>query len=248
MEERSVKTDQALILKNEKIPADTFRIILKTDIAEEVQCGQFVQVQVPGFYLRRPISVCMADEETLTLVYKTVGDGTKAMSEMEAGQSINLFGPLGHGFPVEKRSVLLIGGGVGTPPLLLTAKKYIEAGQKVTAVLGYNDKASLMLEEEFRELGASVYAATMDGSCGTQGTVLDAIRENGIEETYVLACGPLPMLKAVSAAYSEGCVSLESRMACGMGACMGCVVKDQNGESMRVCKDGPVFEIGKAVL
>lgn len=243
-----MKTYQARILENTETAADTYRMVLSTDCGQEVKCGQFVQVQVPGFYLRRPISVCMADDETLTLVYKVVGDGTKAMSGMEKGTLVDIFGPLGHGFPLADRDVLLIGGGVGTPPLLLTAKKYIENGRKVTAVLGFNDKASVMLEEEFRKLGAAVCVATMDGSYGTKGTVMDAIRENNISETFVLSCGPLPMLKAVSAAYTEGCVSLESRMACGMGACMGCVVKDKEGESLRVCKDGPVFEIGKVVL
>ena len=243
-----MKTYQARILENTETAAGTYRMILATGCGREVKCGQFVQVQVPGFYLRRPISVCMADEETLTLVYKVVGEGTKAMSEMEKGTLADIFGPLGHGFPLADRDVLLIGGGVGTPPLLLTAKKYIENGHKVTAVLGFNDKESVMLEEEFRQLGASVFVATMDGSYGTKGTVMDAIRENNIRETFVLSCGPLPMLKAVSAAYTEGCVSLESRMACGMGACMGCVVKDREGESLRVCKDGPVFEIGKVVL
>lgn len=243
-----MRTDDSLILKNEEISSETFRMILKTEIAREVKCGQFVQVQVPGFYLRRPISVCDHTDDTLTLVYKVVGDGTKRMSELAEGETVSLFGPLGNGFPIEDRDVLLIGGGVGTPPLLLTAKEYIKAGHKVTAVLGFNDAKSVMLEEEFKAAGCEVYIASMDGSCGTKGTVMDAIQANGIEEKFVLSCGPLPMLKAVSAAYTEGCVSLESRMACGMGACMGCVVKDVNGESLRVCKDGPVFAIGKAVL
>ncbi len=243
-----MRIEDAVVIENSRIASDTFRMVLKTGIADEAECGQFVQVQVPGYYLRRPISICMADQGTLTLVYKTVGDGTAAMSRMKAGETVNLFGPLGTGFPVEDRDVLLIGGGVGTPPLLFTAKKYLEKGHQVTAVLGYNDRASVMLEEEFRNLGCEVYTATMDGSYGTKGTVMNAIEENGIKEQFVLSCGPLPMLKAVSAAYTEGCVSLESRMACGMGACMGCVVRDQEGESMRVCKDGPVFPIGKAVL
>ena len=244
-----MKEELALIKENICIAADVYRMVLKTPIAKEASCGQFVQVQVPGFFLRRPISICeIKDMETLVLVYKVVGEGTKVMSTMEAGDKVNIFGPLGKGFPVMDRDVLLVGGGVGVPPLLETAKRYIAAGHSVTAVLGFNDESSIMLEDEFRQLGCEVYTATMDGSCGTKGTVIDAIRENGIKETFVLSCGPVPMLKAVDQNYSEGYISLESRMACGFGACMGCVVKDRQGEALRVCRDGPVFEIGKVVL
>lgn len=243
-----MRVDEALILENCEIASETFRMKLKTEIAHEVECGQFVQVQVPGYYLRRPISVCDAYDDTIVLVYKIVGDGTKAMSRMKADETVNLFGPLGTGFPMEKRNVLLIGGGVGTPPLLLTAKKYIAEGMNVTAVLGYNDAAGVMLEKEFAAAGANVYVATMDGSYGTKGTVMDAIREHAVTDSFVLACGPLPMLRAVTESYTDGYISLESRMACGMGACMGCVVRNNEGESMRVCKDGPVFRIGKVVI
>ena len=244
-----MKTEMALIMENRQIAADTWKMVLKTTIASETGCGQFVQVQVPGYFLRRPISVCrVLNEEHLVLIYKVVGDGTARMAEMSAGESVDLFGPLGHGFPIEDRDVLLIGGGVGVPPLLETAARHIKAGHHVTAVLGFNDASGIILEQQFRELGCDVYTATMDGSAGTKGTVMDAIRQNDINEEYVLSCGPLPMLKAVSNAYQKGYVSLEARMACGMGACMGCVVKDNDGESLRVCKDGPVFAIGKVVL
>ena len=244
-----MKTEQAVILENVYIAKDTWKMTLQTSIAGEASCGQFVQVQVPGFYLRRPISICrIPADDRIVLVYKTVGDGTLKMSEMKAGETLDLFGPLGTGFPVEDRDVMVIGGGVGVPPLLETAARYIADGHHVTAVLGFNDAQSVILADEFRKLGCDVYTAAMDGSCGTRGTVIDAIRENSITETFVLSCGPLPMLKAVSENYSDGYISLESRMACGMGACMGCVIKDQEGGSLRVCKDGPVFAIGKAVL
>lgn len=244
-----MRTETAKITDNRKIAADTWKMVLKTSLAAETGCGQFVQVQVPGYFLRRPISVCrVLDDEHLVLIYKVVGDGTARMAEMMAGESLDLFGPLGHGFPIEERNVLLIGGGVGVPPLLETAARHIQAGHHVTAVLGFNDAESIILEQQFRQLGCDVYVATMDGSYGTRGTVMDAIRKNDIHEEYVLSCGPLPMLKAVSSAFQKGYVSLEARMACGMGACMGCVVKDQEGESLRVCKDGPVFAIGKVVL
>ena len=244
-----MKTEKARIIENKKIANDTYAILLETSIAKETECGQFVQVQVPGYYLRRPISVCeIIDDNTLKLVYKTVGDGTRKMSEMQEGETLDLFGPLGHGFPVENRSVLLIGGGVGVPPLVETAKQYKKNGQDVMAVLGYQDKDSIILKDELEALGVKVYIATMDGTYGTKGTVLDAIKANDVKETFVLACGPIPMLKAISDNYDEGYISLESRMACGMGACMGCVIKDTDGNSQRVCKDGPVFAIGKAVL
>lgn len=244
-----MRCEEAVIIQNTMTAAGTWMMILRTSLAAETSCGQFVQVQVPGFYLRRPISVCRTpDGETMVLVYKTVGEGTARMAEMKAGETVNLFGPLGNGFPVEERDVLLIGGGVGVPPLLETAARYRRSGHHVTAVLGFNDASGRILEKEFAELGCDVYTATMDGSYGTKGTVMDSIRENHIDERFVMACGPLPMLKAVSESYDEGYVSLEARMACGMGACMGCVVKDQEGGSLRVCKDGPVFAIGKAVL
>ena len=184
----------------------------------------------------------------MTLVYKTVGTGTAALAEVRPGTELNILGPLGHGFPVEERNVMVIGGGVGVPPLLETAARYIAKGHQVTAVLGFNDAGGMILKDEFEALGCQTYIATMDGSYGTKGTVIDAINANDLKETFVLSCGPLPMLKAVSEKYTDGFVSLEARMACGMGACMGCVVKDQEGGSLRVCADGPVFAIGKVVL
>ena len=239
----------AVVRSNEKISRDVYRMVLHTSIASQVQCGQFVQVQVPGFYLRRPISVSeVLDDNHLVLVYKTVGEGTAVLSQLKENESISLFGPLGTGFPVKDRDVVLIGGGVGVPPLVETAKQYILNGNNVTAVLGFNTKEDAILVERLKETGTNVCIATMDGSLGTKGTVMDAIDKNGIDVPFVLACGPLPMLKAVASTYSDGYVSLEARMACGMGACMGCVVQDENGQAKRVCKDGPVFEIGKVVL
>lgn len=230
------------------IAPDIYAMCVQTGIAPEVTPGQFVQVQVPGFFLRRPISVCDVSDQTLTLVYRTAGDGTKVMSQMKEGGIINLFGPLGNGFPVVDREVLLIGGGIGVPPLLLTAKAYRKAGQAVHAVLGFNTAAEIILADSFRQIGCDVHIACMDGSSGVRGTALDAVRKDDIRTSFVLSCGPLPMLKAVSSQYEDGFISMESRMACGMGACMGCVIQDQEGNSLRVCKDGPVFPLGKVVL
>ena len=147
------------------------------------------------------------------------------MTELE-GQ-LDIFGPLGNGFPIEdKEEVLLIGGGVGVPPLYETAKQYLSKNARVTVVLGANDADSVFYVDEFKTLGCDVYVATMDGSLGTKGTALDVIKENNVTCPFVLSCGPLPMLKAINEQYSEGYISLEARMACGLGACMGCVVKD----------------------
>ena len=242
------KESMALICENKKIAPDTYRMRLKSDLCEEIHCGQFVQVLVPGYFLRRPISVCEVCGDEIILVYRIVGDGTKEMARMKEGMRLSLLGPLGNGFPEEGGDVLLIGGGLGTPPLIEAAKTVIRHKGKATAVLGFNDKASEILVGRFREIGCEVYIATMDGSDGTRGTVMDAIRENGLNAQTVYACGPAMMLKAVSETFDNGFVSLESRMGCGFGTCMGCVVKDKEGHSMRVCHEGPVFPIGKVVI
>lgn len=244
-----MKIDDAKIIEHIQIGEGVYKMTLATCIAEKVQCGQFVEVEVPGYFLRRPISVCeVLENNRIVLVYKVVGDGTNVLSSLPVATNVNIFGPLGTGFPIRENSVLLIGGGVGVPPLLETAKQYKKLNQRVVAVLGFNTTKDVILETEFKALGCETFVATMDGSYGTKGTVLDAIADNQIDLQYVLSCGPLPMLKAVSNKYKNGYISLEARMACGIGACMGCVVKDIHENSLRVCKDGPVFEIGKVVL
>ena len=243
-----MRTDTGMIIRQERIAEDIFQLDIRTVLAEEAHCGQFVQVEAPGFFLRRPISIASRTDDSLTLIYRIQGDGTRALSRLHAGDPVSLFGPLGNGFPVEDRDVMLIGGGIGVPPLYETAVRYREKGREVTAVLGFNDRKSIILKDAFEELGCRVVIATMDGSDGTKGTVLDAIRENGIKETFVLCCGPVPMLKALSSVYTDGYVSLEARMACGMGSCMGCVKKTADGGSVRVCSDGPVFRIGEVLL
>ena len=238
---------EARIRSNQPLCADTFRMELICD-SSEVQPGQFVQVQVPEFFLRRPISICEKTDDGIVLIYKVVGQGTKKMSEMQ-DQTINIFGPLGTGFPIEQKDhVVLIGGGVGVPPLYETAKQYRKQGTKVDVVLGFNTEEQAFYINEFQTLGCSVSVATMDGSLGTKGTVIDAIQAHSIDVDFLEACGPLPMLKALQNTYDQGYLSLEARMACGMGACMGCVVQDQEGHALRVCKDGPVFPLGKVVL
>lgn len=245
-----ITENQALILSNVEIARDIWKMDLETPQARDVKPGQFVMVEVPGYFLRRPISVSDTNGNTLTLIYKIMGKGTDLMTTLKPGESLNLVGPLGQGFPVvgSVDAVLLIGGGVGTPPLVKTAKAWLEKGKKVDVVLGFNTAADVFGLDEFAQLGIDALIATMDGSMGTKGTVLDAIKEKGITTEFVQACGPLPMLKAVQNTYSKGYISLEARMGCGIGVCMGCVVTDNGGELLRVCKNGPVFPIGKVVL
>lgn len=241
--------ENAVILSNTEIAKDIWRMEIKTNLAKEARPGQFIEISVPGFYLRRPISICEIKDESLIIIYKILGQGTEKMTELTSNDLLDIFGPLGNGFPIEDQDkVLLVGGGVGVPPLYETAKQYRLKGSKVDVVLGFNDEESVFYKEEFEQLGCNVEIATMDGSVGTKGTVLDAIQAKNIDTDFIIACGPLMMLKALDATYTKGYISLEARMACGLGACMGCVVKDKEGNSLRVCKDGPVFEVGKVAL
>ncbi len=235
------------IKSNVQLTTDIYKMELEGNISAAP--GQFVQVQVPGFYLRRPISVHEVNEDGISIIYKVVGDGTDIMSKMKQGETLQVFGPLGTGFPIEDVGhVVLVGGGVGIPPLYETAKHYMKNNTAVDVVLGFNDASQLFLTKEFEALGCHVCIATMDGSVGSQGTVMNAIEDNNIDVDFVESCGPLPMLKAIQNTYSNGYISLEARMACGIGACMGCVVEAAQGPSKRVCKDGPVFKIGEVVL
>ncbi|WP_288820437.1 dihydroorotate dehydrogenase electron transfer subunit [uncultured Allobaculum sp.] len=244
-----MKQSNAEILNNTPIADSVYKMVLKTDLAALAKPGQFVDVALPGYFLRRPISVSWVEEDRLTLLYKIMGNGTDKMSTMEPGTCLSLLGPLGTGFPItDQKEVLILGGGVGTPPMLYTAKAYLEKGAKVDVVLGFNSAGDVFYVDEFEHLGISPVICTMDGSAGIKGTVLDGVRAKGIETDFVLSCGPLPMLRAVSNAYTKGYVSLEARMGCGFGVCNGCVMTDRNGMQVRVCKNGPVFPIGKVVL
>ncbi len=214
---------------------------LEGDTREIRRPGQFVQVQVPGFYLRRPISVCDWDEQGLLLVYKVVGEGTAAMARMQPGEALELLTGLGNGFDpaMAGQRPLLVGGGVGLPPLLGLAKTLVHGGVRPLAAAGFGTEADVMLREEFRAAGVELHIATMDGSLGVKGLVTDAMRALAFDSVF--ACGPLPMLRAVyDAAEVPGQFSFEERMGCGFGACMGCTLMTRNGPK-RVCADGPVF-------
>ncbi len=232
------------IAANEPLTADVRRMILKGDTQWIERPGQFVNIELDGFYLRRPISICDYDDSTVTLIYKVVGRGTEAMGRMTAGTKLDLLTGLGNGFDpeVECRRPLLVGGGVGVPPLYRLAKELLARGRKVTVVLGFNTAAEIFYEEEFRALGAEVYVSTADGSKGTKGFVTDAIRGNAVDFDYFYACGPLPMLRALCECCTQsGELSFEERMGCGFGACMGCSCKTLAGNK-RICKDGPVMK------
>ncbi|MBQ6243290.1 MAG: dihydroorotate dehydrogenase electron transfer subunit [Bacteroidales bacterium] len=229
---------------NDPVARDTFRIVLRTDGDVSVRSGQFVDIALPGFYLRRPISVSDRLPDGVVLYYKVVGEGTRAMAAMRPGAQLELLLPLGSGFHPERcrEAALLVGGGLGAAPLYLLAKELLAAGKAATAVLGFNRADEICLTEEFRALGVPVLIATLDGSVGTKGFVTDAIAAAQPTFDRFYSCGPLPMMKAVCAALdAPGEVSLEERMGCGAGFCYGCSVQTRGG-ARRVCADGPVFD------
>ncbi len=229
------------INSNELIAKSVYRMTLTGDTSDITNCGQFVNIKLDGFYLRRPISVCDIQGDVLTLIYKVVGNGTEKMSEMSEGESLQILTGLGNGYDLTKSggAPLLIGGGVGVPPMYLLAKKLISKGCKVSVVLGFNTKDEVFYENEFRALGCDVTVTTVDGSFGVKGFVTDALPES---YSYFYTCGPEPMLKAVyKSANTSGQFSFEERMGCGFGACMGCSCKTVTGYK-RICKDGPVLE------
>lgn len=237
------------IVSNEPLTATVWRMVLEGDTQYITAPGQFVNIELEGRFLRRPISVCDYDGGTITIVYKILGDGTEQMSLMRPEETLDLLTGLGNGFSVEEsvRKPLLVGGGVGIPPLYNLAKRLIATGQKVGVVLGCNSAGELFFEREFAALGAGVYVSTVDGSRGTCGLVTDAIRDNDIEHDYIYACGPVPMLRALSeSARCEGQLSFEERMGCGFGGCMGCSCKTKYGYK-RICKEGPVLKIDEVV-
>lgn len=228
------------ILENIEIAKDTYKMVLECSTKSIKKSGQFINIALDNYYLRRPISVCDYDEKSITIIYKILGEGTKSMSMLDK-TSLNCMIGLGNGFDIKLRKIpLIIGGGVGVPPLYNLAKELIKLGQTPKVLLGFNTKNEVMLANEFQELGCDVLVATVDGSMGHKGFVTELI-DDKILYDYFYACGPLAMLKAVSkVAKTSGQISMEERMGCGFGACMGCSIMTTNG-AKRVCKEGPVF-------
>lgn len=238
------KKDIYEIRSNEALTASVWRMVLAGDTQWITRPGQFVNIELAGRYLRRPISVSDYDHETITLIYKVVGAGTDQMSRMQAGEKLDLLTGLGNGFDpsVEAQQPLLVGGGVGVPPLYNLCKQLLRQGKRPTVILGFNKAEELFYEAEFKALGVPTHVTTVDGSAGVKGFVTDAIREKQIAYDYFYACGPLPMLKALSdATTTSGELSFEERMGCGFGACMGCSCKTLTGNK-RICKEGPVMK------
>lgn len=234
------KQNNYKILSNEKIAKDVYKMILEGDTQYITAPGQFINIKLDGKFLRRPISVCDCDENTITIIYKVVGSGTEYMAQLESGEVLDVLTGLGNGYDISKSAKpLLIGGGVGVPPMYMLAKKLIESGQKPTVILGFNTKEEIFFEEKFRALGCDVRVTTVDGSYGIKGFVTDAFPDN---YDYFYTCGPMPMFKAIeNTAKTSGQYSFEERMGCGFGACMGCSCKTKYGNK-RICKDGPVLE------
>lgn len=229
------------VISNEKIAKNTYKIILSGN-TDGGRPGQFVNIKIDGFFLRRPISVCDIEENTLTLIYKTVGAGTDKLSKTEKGEKLNILAFLGNGYDLSKsgEAPLLIGGGVGVPPLFLLAKKLVKEGKKPTAILGFNSADEIFLKDEFEAIGVKTFIATADGSVGTRGFVTDVMKNIG-GYTYFYTCGPEPMLRAVyGESKTDGEFSFEERMGCGFGACVGCTCKTKYGNK-RICRDGPVL-------
>lgn len=230
------------ITSNENIAPSVYKMVLAGDTSDITAPGQFVNIKLEGFYLRRPISICDYDGGSLTLIYKTVGGGTEDLSRRKPGDELDLLISLGNGFDTLKSGdkPLVIGGGVGIPPLYALCKKLISEGKKPAVILGFNTKSEIFFENEFKALGCEAFVTTADGSHGIKGFVTAAMDKT--DYTYIYSCGPLPMFKAVNAsAATSGQFSFEERMGCGFGACMGCSLMTKNG-AKRVCKDGPVFE------
>ena len=230
------------IIENTPLTKTVYKMKLQGDVSEITSSGQFVNIKLEGLYLRRPISVCDCEDGVLTLIYKVVGKGTEQMAQMTEGEELNVLTGLGNGYDLSLAGdkPLLLGGGVGVPPLYMLCKKLIANGKKVSVVLGFNTKDEVFCEEDFKALGAEVFVTTVDGSYGIKGFVTDAMKD--IDYTYFYTCGPEPMLKAIyKAAGTSGQFSFEERMGCGFGACMGCSCKTITGYK-RICKEGPVLK------
>ena len=236
-----MKNSVFTITKNNKLTSNVYLMELLGD-TEGVRCGQFINIKIDGLFLRRPISVCDLSGDLLTIIYKVVGVGTEKMSEMREGDRLDILTGLGNGYDTSYSGdrPLLLGGGVGVPPLYLLCKNLCAEGKRPTVILGFNTREEVFFEDEFASLGADVIVCTADGSYGVKGFVTTAMAD--VDYSYFYTCGPEPMLKAVhSASKTSGQLSFEERMGCGFGACMGCSCKTITGYK-RICKEGPVMQ------
>ena len=229
------------IKSNEKLTDTVYKMVFEGDTSAVTASGQFINIKIDSLYLRRPISIFDCKENELTIIYKVVGTGTEIMSKMTVGTELDVLVGLGNGFDtsVSGDSPVVIGGGVGVPPMYYLAKKLLAEGKKVTAILGFNKAEEVFGKEDFEAIGCKTIVTTVDGSMGVKGFVTDALKD--IDYSYFFTCGPEPMLKAIyNASETSGQFSFEERMGCGFGACMGCTCKTKYGNK-RICKDGPVL-------
>ena len=229
------------ITENIRVAENVYKMVLEDPELEEMKPGQFVNIRLDGLYLRRPISVCESEAGSLTIIYKAVGKGTEQMSRMKEREKLDVLTGLGNGYDLSKAGdrPLLLGGGVGVPPLVMLARKLREQGKDVTAVLGFNTMEEVFGQAAFEIMGVNTIVTTADGTFGTKGFVTDAMPE---DYSYFYTCGPEPMLKAVyRKTKTSGQFSFEERMGCGFGACMGCSCKTITGNT-RICREGPVLE------
>lgn len=229
------------VVSNEKLTENVYKMVLGGDTSSITAPGQFINIKLEGLFLRRPISIYDWDEKTLTIIYKVVGEGTEQMAEIKAGKELDCLVGLGNGFDttLSGERPVLIGGGVGIPPMYGLAKKLIAEGKKPQVILGFNKECEIFAYNEFKAICDEVHIATVDGSVGVKGFVTDVLKN--LDYTYFYTCGPMPMFKAIeSTAVGSGQFSFEERMGCGFGACMGCTCKTKYGNK-RICKDGPVL-------
>ena len=237
-----MKQQIVTIRSNEPLTDLVWKMVVEAETGAITAPGQLVTLQIDGLYLRRPISICDWDENSITLIYKIVGEGTEKMSKMLPGAKLDVLVGLGNGYNTSKSgdAPLLIGGGVGIPPMYGLCRKLLAEGKPVTVILGFNTASEIFYEKEFQDLGATVLVTTVDGSHGIKGFVTNAMEQ--VDYSYFFTCGPMPMFRAIEAvAKTSGQYSFEERMGCGFGACMGCSCKTKYGNK-RICKDGPVLE------
>ena len=233
-----------ILTSNSQVAPLTYQMELMSDGAPQQRCGQFVEVEVPGKFLRRPLSVSLSEPGRLTLRYKVVGSGTATLAELQPEASLDLLSSLGNGFEVEacRKRALLIGGGIGVAPLHQLCRDLRDTGREVITLLGFNTASEIFLYDELKALGADVHIATMDGSAGIRGLVTDALQQIKPEFDYFYVCGPMPMMQALYPLLPDtGEFSLEERMGCGTGLCFGCTIQTTDGPR-RICHDGPVFK------
>ena len=254
------KVQKMTVVSQRMIAKNVYELVLSGDLVQAMlQAGQFVNIKINEVaypLLRRPISICEIDHDLnqFTVIYRAEGEGTKLLSKKQAGDLVDILGPLGTGFGIEEvqtsETVILVGGGIGVPPMYEMAKRLSVKGIKVISVLGFASSSDVFYEEEFKVYG-DVHIATMDGSYGFKGNVIDLIQSKSIDFDWVFGCGPKVMLKAIETSYGankKGYLSFEERMACGIGACYACVCELNSGKMARVCKEGPVFKLGEVAL